>query len=737
MILLGSEWYPSVELEYSEGNAAATSPVCQGAAPSSSRHTPFTNYDSFIILGDEHIPLLLRKLHHLENKWEEIGKALRIPLDTIVNTRTCGTDLIKLYNILQAFVSFHGKPTLHLLNEGLRSHAVDGAQYEVTEEDLSLHRNHVCNNNEKYKKAYQEIIKNEKQVLKVLFAKLIFLGPPERGKTLTRLRLENGVKNIASDLKYNSNPSTLMAKNETYLITDLSKSTALLSERGWKHLKEKREEVHFLYQLFLKLKEEMELQTTTSEAASQSPASLDTASTSTSSSEILQVFDESFVTGTWEELAGHLDKMTLLYMKDTGGQPELMDMLPALIIGPALYLLFCRYGDNLDETYKVSLRGADNCKIPDRMSNCTVRQNLTSALSSIFSMQSYSTVQARDDSLLKNLTQNSPKSVAYIVCTHKDKVSSQEMINFDKKMQKDLKDTIFVGKELVHFVSDDGFESNDSKDEFPGGMKRLIFPIDNYNGTEEEIEGLQKFIQKALDKFPRPEIPARWLPFSLFLRYNKKKYVDLDTCYQSGKHLRMNKEETDVALWFFHHYTGIIYYFPNVPELKDFVITDTQLVFDSISRLIFETGVDLRPNAGEKLRKVGQISFADIKKVSADVFPPETLESLLRHVHVIAPLRKSLTEEKFVDRDAAQLYFMPCVLQNLSEEELDAEIERINNNAKVFILKVYFISGFVPIGVFPSLIASLVGQASKEVIYIHEITFLLCNINIIFKISRL
>ncbi len=569
--------------------------------------------------------------------------------------------------------------------------------------------------------------------MKVLFAKLIFLGPPERGKTLTRLRLENVVKNIASDLKYNSNPSTLMAKNETYLITDLSKSTALLSERGWKHLNEKKE-VHFLYQLFLKLKEEMELQTTTSEAVSQIPASLDTASPSTSSSEILQVFYESFVTGTWEDLAGQLDKMTLLYMKDTGGQPELMDMLPVLIIGPALYLLFCRYGDNMDETYKVSLRGADKCKIPDRMSNCTVRQNLTSALSSIFSMQSYSTMQARDDSMLKNLTQNSPKSVAYIVGTHKDKASSQEMIDFDKKMQKDLKDTIFVNKDLVHFVSDDGFESNDSKDEFPEDMKRLIYPIDNYNGTEEEIEGLQKFIQKALDKFPRPEIPARWLPFSLYLRFNKKKYVDLDTCYQSGKHLRMNKEETDVALWFFHHYTGIIYYFPNVPELKDFVITDTQLVFDSISRLIFETGVDLSPNAGEKLRKVGQISFADIKKVSADVFPPEKLESLLRHVHVIAPLRKSLTEEKFVDRDAAQLYFMPCVLQNLSEEELDAEIERIKNDAKVFILKVYFISGFVPIGVFPSLIASLVGQASKEVI---DIPFLLCNINIVFKTSLL
>ncbi len=40
-------------------------------------------------------------------------------------------------------------------------------------------------------------------------------------------------------------------------------------------MKEKREEVHLFYQLFLKLKEEMELQTATSVAISQSPSNLD------------------------------------------------------------------------------------------------------------------------------------------------------------------------------------------------------------------------------------------------------------------------------------------------------------------------------------------------------------------------------------------------------------------------------------------------------------------------------
>ena len=68
----------------------------------------------------------------------------------------------------------------------------------------------------------------------------------------------------------------------------------------------------------------------------------------------------------------------------------------------------------------------------------------------------------------------------------------------------------------------------------------------------------------------------------------------------------MSESETDVALWFFHHRTGIIMHFPNVPELKEFVITDTQFIYDSISNLIFENGVSMPKSAGETLRRVGQ-----------------------------------------------------------------------------------------------------------------------------------
>ena len=574
-------------------------------------------------------------------------------------------------------------------------------------------------------------MKSEKQVLKILFAKLIFLGPPERGKTLTRLRLEEEFENMESDPKYKNNPSTQVAKGESYLITDMSRTAAVASESGWKSLKEPSEEVKLLYQLFYKLKQDAgtslsaetqgDISDYSRHVLHQMPPTKKSKSSGSGSTmkSFLDVLDRSLASHSWEELSDHLENMCLLYIKDTGGQPELMDMLPALIIGPALYLLFCRLGEDLDTTYKVSLRGISDYSIPDRMSCCTVRQNLMSALSSIFSMHSYSarSKSEAENPLFDRIVDCTPKATAYIVGTHKDEVSTEQIIKFDEEMQEVIKDTVFFEENVVHFVSRDGFESSDPKDIMPEGRERLVYPVDNRFGTKKEIKCFQRFIYKALSKFPRPEIPARWLPFSLFLRFTERKYVELDICYELGKELRMSESETDVALWFFHHHTGIIMHFPNVPELKEFVITDTQLIYDSISNLIFENGVSMPKAAGEALRRVGQISFDDIEKISSDTFPPNQMEALLKHLNVIAPLNESLTGKfRFHKHHISQLYFMPCVLKNSSEEELKEFLQcKMSGNVAVYSLKICYECGFVPIGVFPAMIAKLVGQSSSTV----------------------
>ena len=588
----------------------------------------------------------------------------------------------------------------------------------------------VARVHEKYRKAFDDIMKSENQVLKILFAKLIFLGPPERGKSLTCLRLVEEFENMESDPKYKHNPSTPVAKSESYLITDMSRTAAVASESGWKSLKEQSEEVKLLYQIFYKLKQDAgtslsaEPQGYMSDYSRhvlhQMPPKGESKSSGSGSSmkSFLDVLDKSLASDTWEEFSDHLEKMCLLYIKDTGGQPELMDLLPSLVIGPALYFFFYQLGEDLDKTYKISLRGVSN-SIPDRMSCCTVKENLMSALSSFFSMHSYSarSKPEAENALFDRIVEGTPEATVYIVGTYKDEASTEEIIKFDKEMHKVIKDTIFYKEDVVHFVSRDGFEPSDPKDIMPEDGERLVYPVDNRFGTKKEIKCFQRFIQKALSNFPRPEIPARWLPFSLFLRFTERKYVKLDICYERGKELRMSENETDVALWFFHHRTGIIMHFPNVPELKEFVITDTQLIYDSFSNLIFENGVSMPKSSGEVLRRVGQISFDDIEKISGDTFPPKQMEALLKHLNVIAPLNESLTGKfRFRKHHVSQLYFMPCVLKNSSEKELKEFLKcKMSGNVAVYSLKICYECGFVPIGVFPAMIAKLVGKSSSKV----------------------
>ena len=56
----------------------------------------------------------------------------------------------------------------------------------------------------------------------------------------------------------------------------------------------------------------------------------------------------------WREITQVCRDTAFLNMGDTGGQPEFMDMHPALTVGPALYLFFCKLTDDLDSLYKVS-----------------------------------------------------------------------------------------------------------------------------------------------------------------------------------------------------------------------------------------------------------------------------------------------------------------------------------------------------------------------------------------------
>ena len=180
----------------------------------------------------------------------------------------------------------------------------------------------------------------------------------------------------------------------------------------------------------------------------------------------------------------------------------------------------------------------------------------------------------------------------------------------------------------------------------------------------------------------------------------------------------MPEREAKLALWFLHHYAGVLMYFPKLKELKDTVICDTQVVYDSTTNLIVNTFKfeSVSMAASERFRETGQFTLEDIREVttqvSGDYISLLKLVKLLEHLNIITPITPSLTSSK----SSEVSYFMPCVLQNVTHEELNKWWESNSSPHSPAPLFIRYDCGFSLIGVFPAMIANLAGNESLQLV---------------------
>ncbi len=394
-----------------------------------------------------------------------------------------------------------------------------------------------------------------------------------------------------------------------------------------------------------------------------------------------------------------------LRMEDTGGQPELMDMLPALTIGPGLYLLFFSYKFQLDEEYRVFYQRASGETTAPEKSEFTLQEMLLRTLASISCFSSSTHLQplpGPDDSAIGDILESS-KSVAYIVGTHKDKASEEDIATVDSQLQKVIRDTDSYKKGVVQFCSKD----------------KLVVSLDNMGGGVEEIHHLHQLLENAMDKhFKKLKIPAVWLLFSLCLRMREVRTASLETCLALSHAFNMTPYETKTALWFLHHHAGVLMYFPSVPGLEDLVIIDIQVVYDSITGVILKAmSFDSVGQAtAERFRKTGRFTMTDMKTATADIsgdlVPPEQLVALLAYLHLIAEIVSVKSSDTNSVLQEEKEYIMPCVLENTSAKELDQFHKESCRSCFVEPLLMYFSSGFTPMGLFPAAMACFVSNKS-------------------------
>ena len=619
-----------------------------------------------------------------------------------------------------------------------------------------------------FTRAYCHFV-NTKEALEILSLKILFSGPPRQGKTSARRRLEGEIVDLTSageaDLVQ---PSTgAVESGSSMIVKSVSSSTAVVTEAEWHAVKSLEEEAGMLlHNLACEMATKNATTTTPAMAMDARPVHVQTGvgeakaviptTTSSNASEIQASGFFSKLFSKFKTIIPrivttpnpstpqakptlstpqaklidipevvHLLKQVMkepsflkevkhsfrayIRIEDTGGQPELMDMLPALTLGPALCLVFFNLEWNLKKEFPVFYQHPSGKTTAPEESKITLEEMLLSMLSSI-SCSSASANSLRGEetnsSDMREILESS-KSVAYFVGTHKDKVTEEEISKFDSDLQSIIRDTDFFEKGIVQFSSEG----------------TLIVAMDNMTGGVAEVSEVRKILHRAMEKhFRKLKIPAVWLIFSQCLQMTEKRTASFESCLELSSQFNMSAYETKVALWFLHHHAGVLMHFPDIPLLADLVILDNQVVYDSVTFLIlgamsFDSVGQAR---AEKFRKTGQFVMTDLvaatNHVSGDIIPPEKLVTLLVFLHMVAPIPSVQDSVSLTNEEQERVYLMPCVLHTASKEKLDAMLTDESRPECIAPLMIRYKCGFVPLGIFPALIASLIGNKAFDLV---------------------
>ena len=610
--------------------------------------------------------------------------------------------------------------------------------------------------NLKHYEAYEQALQDGIS-LTLRYLKFLFLGPPRSGKSSARRRLVQEIINLSS--LGQPSKSTGVAETSDVIIKKLVCESTAIVNSIWQMLRhgdsssgpQQQEDFTYLAQWFYRL---ISIttgttgdKTTRGDAASvaaltdtpgesESEPSFDTGTLKRRSQTTIRVkpqkrmrrlndLEQQEIQAAMEklstilqsdspvELQQLLKELTMINMVDVGGQPALMEMLPSLTIGPALYFLFFRLDQELGKSYQVRFHATDQEMETTLESSYCIEDILYQSLSSIACFGCYS--QKGDMS-----------SGVLLFGTYKDKVDASRISQTAHTLEEKL---------LKTKLYQEGLLLKTSKGE-------LFFSLDNMNGDESEMSEVRVDVEEIVKKhFSATPIPAAWLMFRVVLHILHKPVVSLAQCRAIARNLSM-PTSVEEALWFFHHNIGNLMYYSDIPSMQDTVICDPQVVFDSVSELIIDRfrhgNRSLTSHEVDDFHRKGQFSLSQIdnktEQQRSGHLQLQQLVDLLKDLNIVAEIKEDAEELETSASNQSQpsaanklqptatdqsqppvadqsqpKFVMPAVLKYASDEELKAFTITNPNNQSVPIM-IYFGSGFVPFGVFCATSAHLIAH---------------------------
>ena len=257
--------------------------------------------------------------------------------------------------------------------------------------------------------------------------------------------------------------------------------------------------------------------------------------------------------------------------------------------------------------------------------------------------------------------------------------------------------------------------------------------LDNFKGTDADLDPLRMHLQKMFKRFFKGA-QLRIRPTQLLLGIVLRKEYDIvsmDDCIHIGRALNMVEEEVRFSVWYLDRWVGALIYQPEIEDkddwFKKYIICSPQVVFDSISSLIVEVLLDLhcpesrsrdlgftraeKKNWTEKgqfsLEMVKQCQTKELKgKVEqGKLIPVDKLVTFLEHSDLLA-LMPGGKKSKEV------MCFIPAILECAKPEELTkSPPPDIDTPSPI---KITFENGYVPIGMFCTMISRLVSRGSAR-----------------------
>ena len=452
------------------------------------------------------------------------------------------------------------------------------------------------------------------------------------------------------------------------------------------------------------------------------------------------------------------DVWDIINFLDTGGQPEFVNILPAVSSSIALTFIVFNLSKSLDSLVHVQHSINGDLSFKPYYLDCTNLEYIKHLIVSSENVNISITPLFQVKSMQRKGGKNNSR-ICY-VGTHALNVNEEKIEEIDDRLSS-------TASELkLHQRS---FWSS------PNEKLRRLFPIDMFpdkKKKEEEfediIENIRDNILKQIQKQNYYEVPITWFIFLLKLQklcnVRKVRYISYQEAVsvwmdenvnenESRTKLDQNQDKSDVQnILLFFHFMGMLLYYHKVEGLCDLVFIDCQWLFDKLTELVeikftkCYNRMDISAEDFDQFTMEGRLNINIINnlKINLQGIRPLYFIYLLDHLNIIAPID---SEQKD--------YFMPCVLPSFplkDSAEKFSELDKRYGTIQLVPLLVGFTNSPMHHGYFCHLIVELfrnlptdwysplLSTTRLQHVYNNLVTFPTCSghsVSIFYKIGYL